>query len=416
MFIYSVIVPIFPFSLVTRLNVTDDRVQHWVSVLLSVYGAALLTGAPIFGFFADQMKHRRSSFLIGLVALVGATLLLCLAPTLPVLIIGRLLQGVSASITWVVGLTLLADTANKETVAQSFGYVSAASSLGTIIGPVLGGIMYQRVGYYSVFGLCFAFLAFDIFLRFIIIEKKSAARWLEPPPASSFQLQSPRESLLTEIPAPAISRPGSKRLPAIFTLWKSKRMLAAFWGDFVTATVMTSFDTTLTMFVKRTFHWSSLPAGLTFLALLLPTFLGPVLGMAADKYGARWISAIGILIMIPPLILLRLVDHESLNQMVLLCALLILIGLGAAMALTGLYAEYSKICDEIDAENPGSLGNHGGYAQSYGISEIAWALAGLIGPLMSGAIYENYGWGTLGWVLSVFCFVTVIPTILFINH
>ncbi|CAI7638176.1 unnamed protein product [Penicillium glandicola] len=379
------------------------------------------------------MEQRRSPLLIGLVALTGATIILCLATSLPVLIVGRVLQGFSASITWVVGLTLLADTAHKDTVAQSFGYVGAASSLGTIIGPVIGGILYQRAGYYSVFAICFAFLGLDIFLRLFIVEKKLAARWLQSSHISPVQsdatelpvlgipvheITHPNISNDIEVTGPSLAntQPESKKLPTILILWKSPRMLAAFWGDFVTATVMVSFDTTLALFVSHTFHWSSLLAGLTFLALLLPTFLGPVLGMAADKWGARWISAAGIGFMIPPLILLRLVDHESVRQVVLLCALLILIGLGSAMALTGLYAEYSKICDAIEADQPGSLGNNGGYAQSYGISEVAWALAGLIGPLVSGKIYTTAGWGTLGWVLSVLCFVTVIPTILFIRR
>ncbi|RFU29083.1 hypothetical protein B7463_g7272, partial [Scytalidium lignicola] len=436
MFLYAVIVPVFPFSLAERLHVPENDAQHWMSVLLSVYGAALLLGAPIFGFLADRLEYRRTPLLIGLVALGGSTLTICLARSLSVLIVGRVLQGFSASITWVVGLTLLADTAKKDSVAQSFGYVGAASSLGTVIAPVLGGIIYHNVGYYPVFAMCFALVAIDILLRLTIIEKKSAAKWLqlshvnipqwnaaEPAVVEILALQMLDDNTSHDItiadPIVSGSSPENnkkKKLPAILSLWKSPRMLAAFWGDFATATVMVAFDTTLALFVNRTFHWSSLQAGLTFLALLLPTFLGPVLGIAADKYGARWISVFGLIFMIPPLILLRLVNHESINQIVLLCALLLLTGLGAAMALTGLYAEYSKICDAIEAKHPGSLGNNGGYAQSYGISEIAWALAGLVGPLMAGRIYQTAGWGTLGWSLSLLCVVTVIPTLLFINR
>lgn len=449
MFLYSIIVPVFPFSLVERLHISESEVQHWVSVLLSVYGVALLVGAPVFGILADKLEQRRLPLLIGIVALTGATTTLCLATSIPVLIVGRILQGFSASITWVsqdsnlcsrtgidltvqvVGLTLLADTAHKDTVAQSFGYVGAASSLGTIIGPVIGGTLYQRAGYYSVFAVCFALLGFDIFLRLLIVEKKIAAKWLQSPHISTLQSDAIELSVpgipvheITSVsmsnevtdPGPNAPEPENRKLPAIFALLKSPRMLAAFWGDFTTATVMVSFDTTLALFVSHTFHWSSLLAGLIFLALLLPTFLGPILGMAADKWGARWISVSGMLFMIPPLILLRLVHYDSVSQIVLLCALLMLIGLGAAMALTGLYAEYSKICDAIEMDQPGSLGNNGGYAQSYGISEIAWALAGLIGPLVSGKIYEAAGWGTLGWVLSILCFVTVVPTMLFIKR
>lgn len=76
--------------------------------------------------------------------------------------------------------------------------------------------------------------------------------------------------------------------------------------------------------------------------------------MAADKWGTRWISAARILSMVPPLILLRIVCAPD----SVACALFILIGLVAAISLTGLYAEYSKICDAIEENQPGYLGNN----------------------------------------------------------
>lgn len=39
------IVPVFPFSLSDRTGVAEDDVQHWVAVLLAVYGAGLLGGS-----------------------------------------------------------------------------------------------------------------------------------------------------------------------------------------------------------------------------------------------------------------------------------------------------------------------------------------------------------------------------------
>jgi MFS family permease len=101
MFLYAVVVPVFPFSLVSRLKVPESEVQHWVSVLLAAYGAALLVGAPIFGFYADQVEHRRTPLLLGLLAIAGSTLMICLAKSLAILIIGRILQGFSASVIWV---------------------------------------------------------------------------------------------------------------------------------------------------------------------------------------------------------------------------------------------------------------------------------------------------------------------------
>ncbi|KAG9229558.1 hypothetical protein BJ875DRAFT_341633, partial [Amylocarpus encephaloides] len=44
-FLYGIIVPVIPFALSERSGVAEDQVQKWVSVLLSVYGGALLVGS-----------------------------------------------------------------------------------------------------------------------------------------------------------------------------------------------------------------------------------------------------------------------------------------------------------------------------------------------------------------------------------
>lgn len=92
-FLYAVIVPVFPFSLVERIGIAEEDVQHWLSVLLSVYGAALLVAAPIFGWISDRINSRRGIMLSGMIVLCAATIILCLARNLPLLIVGRLLQG-----------------------------------------------------------------------------------------------------------------------------------------------------------------------------------------------------------------------------------------------------------------------------------------------------------------------------------
>jgi hypothetical protein len=65
----------------------------------------------------------------------------------------------------------------------------------------------------------------------------------------------------------------------VVTLLGSRRLLAAFWGCLVVAALSTAFDSTLPLYVKRIFGWNSLGSGLLFLALLLPSMVGPVIGM-----------------------------------------------------------------------------------------------------------------------------------------
>jgi MFS family permease len=64
-------------------------------------------------------------------------------------------------------------------------------------------------------------------------------------------------------------------------------------------------------FVKRTFGWNYFGAGLIFLAIIIPGFISPVFGYLSDKHGPKWLSVLGYLACAPPLILPRLVDHNS---------------------------------------------------------------------------------------------------------
>ena len=70
-FLYAVIVPVFPFSLQSRLRVAEADVQRWLSILLSVYGAALVVAAPFFGWLSDRIDNRREILLGGMVVLAG---------------------------------------------------------------------------------------------------------------------------------------------------------------------------------------------------------------------------------------------------------------------------------------------------------------------------------------------------------
>lgn len=77
---------------------------------------------------------------MGLGALAASTLLLCLGQSLALLVLGRVLQGISAAIVWTVGLALLVDTVGHERVGQAMGYVAMSMSVAILVAPLLGGV------------------------------------------------------------------------------------------------------------------------------------------------------------------------------------------------------------------------------------------------------------------------------------
>jgi len=143
-FLYGIVVPVLPFALTSRAGVHPDKVQTWVSILLAVYGAALLAASPLCGWFADRSPSRKLPLVIGLLMLGGSTVLLTVGSSVGVFVAGRLLQGFSAAVVWVVGLALLADTVQTQELGYWLGFVGLAMSLAILAAPLLGGVVFDK--------------------------------------------------------------------------------------------------------------------------------------------------------------------------------------------------------------------------------------------------------------------------------
>lgn len=370
--------------------------------------------------------------------------MLCVGSSIGVLVAGRLLQGLSAAVVWTVGLALLVDTVGQKEIGQVMGYVSLSVSIAILVAPLLGGVVYARGGYYAVFAMAFALIGLDIVLRLALVEKKIAKKWsitdedgssensIDPDPMKSRNRDSTtrkqssnhgsKENITSEANiASGEQRPQSEKhrysrfihnLPPVVTLLKSRRILAALWGCLVQAALTTSFDSVLPLFVKRTFGWGSTGAGLIFLALIVPSFSAPLIGRASDKYGPRWLAATGFILALPFLVLLRSVTHNSLQQIVLLCALLALLGVSLTFVMPPLMAEITYVVEAKEKKNPGLFGKQGAYAQAYGLFTCAFAGGTLVGPIWAGFVEQRAGWGTMVWSLGLLSTLSAVPAVI----
>ncbi|KUI74378.1 putative MFS-type transporter C18.02 [Cytospora mali] len=430
--LYGIIVPVIPFALTSRVAVSEESVQTWNAILLACYTIALSIGSPLAGIYADHTSSRRWPLLIGLFALAGATILLCLGRSIVLLILGRILQGISAAIVWSVGLALMADTVPNN-IGQAMGYSAIAMSLGLLVSPAIGGAVFSGAGYYAVYYVAFGCILLDIILRLILIEKKVARQWIDgeeesdPEPGtvdaaptyqplfdisvvsgksvSEGQVEGMKDGgrAIAAVPPPATSVATSRktaRHPKL-KLLKSRRILAANFGIIIQAGVMFSWDTVLPLFVKSTFHWSSTAAGLIFFCIFIPGFISPVVGWLSDRYGAKWPSFAGFLASIPLLVCLRFVTVDKTDNKVLLGALLALMGVTLIFSNTPLMAEITYAIEAEEAKSPGVFGKKGVYGLGYGLFCTAFALGGSIGSLMSGYVMAGAGWSTLTWALAV---------------
>jgi MFS family permease len=433
LFLYGIVVPVIPFAISSRAGVPKSDVQYWVSVLLAVYGVAILVASPISGWYADRLNSRRLPLLIGLVALAGATAMLCLARNVGLLVAGRVLQGLSAAIVWVVGQALLADTVGEKDIGQVMGYVTISLSLAVLLAPLLGGVVYSQAGYYPVFYMAFALIFLDIFLRLALIEKKIAIQWIEEEPNQESTtapqkagvagpsnnketVSEPIESekVVATSPGNDSGPPISQRskYPPILTLLASRRLLAALWGCMMNGSIMTAFDSVIPLFVQRVFGWDSMGAGLVFLSFIIPSFAAPLVGTVCDRYGPRWLIVVGFLLAAPLFVLLRFVTEDTLNHKVLLCALLALTGVTLTLVGPPLMAEITYVVEAKEKKNPGIFGNSGAYAQAYGLFVLAWAAGSLCGPLWAGLLQDSAGWSTMTWTFGLFSAFGALPALI----
>jgi MFS family permease len=442
-FVYGIIVPVIPFALTQRAGVPEEDIQYWTSILLAIYGAALLVTAPVCGWLADRSSSRRTPLLLGLLALAGSTVMLCVGRSIGVIAAGRVLQGMSAAVVWVVGLALLVDTVGQDQIGQAMGYVGLAMSLGVLLAPLLGGVVFERAGYYSVWAMAFGLIGLDIVLRLVMVERKIAVRWdsqYEPKRAEATsgeqqivakQLDEKAEGTendddkkndpLSESDNDHVNEAGDpntrdkwyNRLPPVLKLLASRRLLSALWAVLIQSCLLTSFDSVLPLFTKNTFGWNATGAGLIFLPIVVPTFIGPFIGHLSDKQGPRWYATAGFVGGCPFLILLRLVDHDSLRQKVLLCALLALVGFFLILAITPVMAEVTYAVMDKESRRPkGYYGENGAYAQAYSLFNMAWAAGCMIGPLLAGLVVNSEGWPTATLILGCVSIFTALPVVI----
>ena len=117
-----------------RMNAAD-----WmVGPLISSFAVAQLVSSPVWGKFSDRYG-RRPAMIIGLSASAVAYTIFGYASSLWMLFASRLVQGLGGGTTGV-AQAYVADTMAPAERAKALGWISAATSAGVMIGPVIGSV------------------------------------------------------------------------------------------------------------------------------------------------------------------------------------------------------------------------------------------------------------------------------------
>jgi EmrB/QacA subfamily drug resistance transporter len=123
--------------------------QWTIDAYNGTFAAVLLSS----GALGDRFG-RRTLLRVGLLAFVAASAACAAAPTLPVLLASRAVQGVGAGLMLPQGLAIAAaafpDAMGR---ARATGAWAAAAALSTAVGPILGGVLTDSLGWRYIFWL-----------------------------------------------------------------------------------------------------------------------------------------------------------------------------------------------------------------------------------------------------------------------
>lgn len=118
---------------------------------VDAYTLVLASLLMLAGATADRFGRRRV-FLIGLTVFAASSLLCSVAPTIGALVVFRMIQGIGASMLSPVALSIVTNTfTDARERAQAIGVWAAVFGISTALGPVVGGVLVDSLGWRSIF-------------------------------------------------------------------------------------------------------------------------------------------------------------------------------------------------------------------------------------------------------------------------
>ncbi len=134
----GIVFPIMP-DLMDRVGAGDTgQGAFWGGLLMAAYAGALFLCGPVVGSISDAIG-RRPVLIAALVMLAVDYVIMALAGTFWMLLLGRTLAGLAGA-TYITATAYIADISKPEEKAANFGLIGAAFGIGFVLGPAIGGL------------------------------------------------------------------------------------------------------------------------------------------------------------------------------------------------------------------------------------------------------------------------------------
>ncbi|MDP1874055.1 TCR/Tet family MFS transporter [Phenylobacterium sp.] len=151
---FGLIIPVLPNLIKAFTGGDTAQAAEWNVVFAVTWGAMQFVCGPLLGLLSDRIG-RRPVLLVSIFGLALDFLIIAVAPNLMWLLVGRILNGMTAASFATAG-AYVADVTPPEGRAKAFGWMGSAFSFGFLIGPAVGGALGDidlRLPFYVAAGL-----------------------------------------------------------------------------------------------------------------------------------------------------------------------------------------------------------------------------------------------------------------------
>ena len=159
-----------------------------IGISLAILGAVntlggatqLVTSIPL-GVLSDRFGRKRV-VIGGLLAFAGTTAALTVATGLPLIILGRVLQGIATVACFQIGAAYLGDVTEPGKRAVAFGWYTTAMGLGFTVGPLVGGVIADAFGARTSYGVAAGISVFGALVaQGMLVDPVRSAPNVAPP-------------------------------------------------------------------------------------------------------------------------------------------------------------------------------------------------------------------------------------------
>lgn len=358
--------------------------QQWVvDAYLITLGSFILVAGSL-----SDLYGRRRVLAVGLAGFALASVLCALAPTGPVLVLARALQGVAGALLVPSSLALIISTFDGEAQGRAIGRWTAWTGTAMIVGPFVGGGLVDLISWRWVFWINLPVVILTLaMLRGVAPSDARTGRHIDVPGATLAAVGL-AATVFGLIEAMWWMLVAGSALLVIFLWWERRsrdpmlplRLFAArnfAWGNLATVAVygaLTFGGFILTLFLQQVAGYSATAAGVAQLpATLAMLSLSAWFGTLAARHGARWFMTIGPLVAGAGYLLMLSIDSGAAYATQVLPGLLVF-GLGLAITVAPLTAAVLGAVPSDDAGIASAVNN--AVARVAGLMVVA--LAGVI--------------------------------------